>query len=145
MDSADALEKTKWPPKKRLWKAILRLKTGGAWDEVAWKIIGTGFQNIVPEDEDEGVPQSGTGVPKSSFSENLLRNILDLEPGQQVELCGYLAKGEKAGGISKGKFKTLASAYRARNEMRLQGFCLWITQFSASLCSDRNPQRKTPL
>ena len=98
-------------------EAVKNYKSLQKIDEEAWKIIGTGFQNIVPEDEDEGVPQSGTGVPKSSFSENLLRNILDLEPGQQVELCGYLAKGKdkKGHAYNKAKFKQDAVWYRAFN------------------------------
>ena len=72
-------------------EAVKNYKSLNKIDKEAWEIIGTGFKNIVPDDESDDVPESGTGVPKSYFSENLLRNILDLDPGQQVELCGYLA------------------------------------------------------
>ena len=60
-------------------------------DDEAWRIVATSFSNTVAENEDDGVAEIATGVAKSPFSENLLRNILDLNPGQQVELCGYLA------------------------------------------------------
>lgn len=63
-------------------------------DSEAWDIVATSFQNTVADDDDDAVAEIATGVAKSVFSENLLRNILDLNPGQQVELCGYLAKGK---------------------------------------------------
>ena len=52
----------------------------------AWETITTSFQNTVAEDDDDAVAEIATGVAKSAFSENLLRNILDLDPSQQVEL-----------------------------------------------------------
>jgi len=60
-------------------------------NDEAWRIVATSFLNTVAENEDDGVAESATGVAKSPFSENLLRNVLDLHSGQQVELCGYLA------------------------------------------------------
>ena len=42
------------------------------------------------EEDEEGTVIVPTGTT-SVFTERLLRNILDLDPGQQVELCGYLA------------------------------------------------------
>ena len=42
------------------------------------------------EEDEEGTVIVPTGTT-SVFTERLLRNILDLNPGQQVELCGYLA------------------------------------------------------
>jgi DNA modification methylase/ParB-like chromosome segregation protein Spo0J len=83
----------------------------------AWEVIATTFQNIVADNEPDAVAEIATGVATSPFTENLLRNILDLKPDQQLELCKELAKGEKTG-ISKSKFKSLATAYRARNNMR---------------------------
>ncbi|MGB5830754.1 MAG: hypothetical protein WBG92_02015, partial [Thiohalocapsa sp.] len=62
-------------------------------DSAAWAIVGTTFKNIVPDEEGWNVPGNGTGVPGSPFSENRPRNILDLEPAQQLDLCQKLAKG----------------------------------------------------
>jgi site-specific DNA-methyltransferase (adenine-specific) len=83
----------------------------------AWETIATSFQNTVAEDDDDAVAEIATGVAKSAFSENLLRNILDLHPSQQVELCGYLAKGKdkKGHAYNKAKFKQDAIWYRAFN------------------------------
>lgn len=53
-------------------------------DSDAWAVVGTAFQYFVPDDENNVVPVNGTTVP-SPFTEGLLRNILDLEPSQQVE------------------------------------------------------------
>lgn len=64
-------------------EAVKNYKALQKIDSEAWAVIGTGFQNVVPVDEDEGVPANGTGVPKTPFSENLLRNILDLSAEQQ--------------------------------------------------------------
>ena len=46
------------------------------------------------EESDEGTANVPTGT-KSVFTERLLREILDLDAGQQLELCGYLAKGSQ--------------------------------------------------
>lgn len=95
------------------YKALECLKTGGAWD-----VIVPTFQEMGTSDkEDEGTTNVPTGT-NHVFTERLLRDILDLTPDQQLALCNDLAKGEKAGGISKGRFKAMALAYRARNEMR---------------------------
>ena len=94
-------------------KALRVLKDAGAWEEI---IVPT-FQNMGTEEEDEEgtviVPTGTTSV----FTERLLRNILDLNPGQQVELCGYLAKGKDKKGhkYSKADFKNDAVWYRAFN------------------------------
>lgn len=69
-------------------------------DGEAWDLIATSFKHIVANDDSDTVAENATDVAKSVFSENLLRNILDLDAGQQVELCASLAKGEKDGGIS---------------------------------------------
>lgn len=82
-------------------------------DSEAWTIVGASFQNVAPDDESDAAPESGASAPKAPFTEGLLRNILDLDASQQLSLCQELAKGEKKGGISKGKFKTLANAYSA--------------------------------
>lgn len=88
-------------------------------DSEAWAVVGTSFLNIVPDDEIECVPSNGTGVPKTPFSENLLRNILDLEPAQQLDLCQKLAKGKGKKGhkFGKAEFKSGAERYRARNAL----------------------------
>jgi hypothetical protein len=49
----------------------------------AWETIATSFQNTVAEDDDDAVAEIATGVAKSAFSENLLRNILDLDAGRK--------------------------------------------------------------
>jgi hypothetical protein len=79
---------------------------------LAWEVIGTTFEKVVPMSEDEMVPTSGTTVPV--FTERLLRDILSLEMDQQLELAQNLASGS----IQKGKFKAQAEAYRARNDMK---------------------------
>ena len=99
-------------------EAVKNYKALQKINDDAWSVVGTSFSAVVPEADDSYVPDSGTNVPKAIFTEGLLRNILDLDPGQQLSLCADLAKGEKKGGISKGKFKTLANSYRARNEMK---------------------------
>lgn len=59
-------------------------------DSDAWKIV-TASQGIVTTDQDSDVTADVTGV---TFTEGLLRNILDLCAGQQLELCRLLVKGK---------------------------------------------------
>ena len=94
-------------------KALKVLKDAGAWDEL---IVPT-FQVVGTEEEDDdgtAIVPSGT---RSIFTEGLLRNILDLHPSQQVELCGYLAKGKDKKGHTalalSGKLEV--SAYTAKD------------------------------
>ena len=86
-------------------------------DSEAWSVIGASFSQIAPDDNDSDAPAFGANAPKTPFTEGLLRNILDLEPCQQVELCGYLAKGKDKKGhkYSKADFKNDAVWYRAFN------------------------------
>jgi len=86
-------------------------------DSEAWSVIGATLIEMAPDDESEEAPANGATAPKTIFSERLLRNILDLHPGQQVELCGYLAKGKDKKGhkYSKADFKNDAVWYRAFN------------------------------
>ena len=77
-----------------------------------WKIIGTEFQKIVPQEEAASVPWNGTTVP---ISETLLRSITCLQPDHQHDLVSDLINGE----ITKAKFKSLAAAYKARDEAAL--------------------------
>ena len=86
-------------------------------DDEAWEIITTSFDGSVVSDEDDDVVTDTTTVVKQKFTEGLLRNILDLHPSQQVELCGYLAKGKdkKGHAYNKAKFKQDAIWYRAFN------------------------------
>ena len=73
-------------PQVAQYKALKKIS------EDAWEII-TGTMDSVIQQDDDAVIEDITGVIKSKFSENLLRNILDLHADQQLELCGYLAKG----------------------------------------------------
>ena len=58
-------------------------------DADAWEVVGTAFQQIVPDEENDSVPSNGTTVP-NPFTEGLLRNILDLSPDQQLDLVRSL-------------------------------------------------------
>jgi hypothetical protein len=73
-------------------EAVKNYKSLQKIDSEAWETIATSFQNTVAEDDDDAVAEIATGVAKSAFSENLLRNILDLDACQQFELRGYLVK-----------------------------------------------------
>ncbi len=77
----------------------------------AWEIIVTSFENKRDHSADEDVTSKVTSV---TFTETLLRDILDLTPEQQLELVRELATNKQ---FSKEKFKTLAENYQARNEM----------------------------
>lgn len=55
-------------------------------DDDAWAVV-TETLSSVTDKGDEDVTGDVTTVTKSPFSENLLRNILDLGPEQQLELC----------------------------------------------------------
>ena len=84
-------------------KALKVLKDAGAWDEV---IVPT-FQNVGTDDEDDDGTVIVPDGTKSVFTENLLRNIIDLDAGQQVELCGYLAKGKDKKGHAYNKLQSM--------------------------------------
>lgn len=95
------------------YKALKVLKDAEVWDEI---IVPT-FKDMGTEvEDDEGTANVPTGT-KSVFTERLLREILDLEPCQQVELCSYLAKGKdkKGHAYTKAKFKQDAIWYRGFN------------------------------
>jgi SAM-dependent methyltransferase len=95
------------------YKALRVLKDAEVWDEV---IVPT-FQNLGTDDnDDEGTINVPTGT-KSIFTERLLREILDLTPGQQLQLCELLAKGKdkKGHAYNKAKFKQDATWYRGFN------------------------------
>ncbi len=77
----------------------------------AWQSIVTTFESSVTSHDENVVTMDVTTV---TFTEGLLRSILDLNPDQQLDLVQSLAKGD----IQKGKFKTLAESYHARNEMQ---------------------------
>ena len=76
----------------------------------AWNIIATAFSLANVPQADGGVATTATPV---AFTEGLLRSILPLTVEQQFGLVSDLASGT----IDKGKFKRLADAYRARNQM----------------------------
>ena len=66
--------------------------------EDAWKIVVTTLQGSVT-DTNEDVETKDVTTVTGSFTERLLRDILDLDAGQQLSLCQDLAKGEKNGGM----------------------------------------------
>ncbi|MBF0182233.1 MAG: DNA modification methylase [Magnetococcales bacterium] len=75
----------------------------------AWSLIGETFHKVTPRQAEQGSPDFGESSP---FTVGLLQVIVPLQPEQQLELVQALAEGK----IQKGKFKTLAQNYRARNE-----------------------------
>jgi len=79
----------------------------------AWEMIvaTTKGQSVAINDTDGVAPNTTTVVP--SFTEGLLRSIVNLTPDQQVKLVKDLA----ANRIDKDKFKTNAEKFRARNEL----------------------------
>jgi DNA modification methylase len=81
-------------------------------DSQAWEIVTANFENG-SDGEENGVAASKTAI--AVFSENLLRSILPLTPGQQLELIKDRANDPKA--FSPGKFKNRAQAYNTRNQM----------------------------
>ena len=81
-----------------------------------WKIIVTTFEDVVTTIEEDVVTTNVTTV--TTFTENLLRSILQLRSPQQVELVSALASPNKKDQITKGKFNELAKAYRARNDAK---------------------------
>ena len=50
----------------------------------AWSVVATSFKETVADDDDSEVAGNATTVAKTSFSERLLRDILDLQPDQQI-------------------------------------------------------------
>lgn len=76
---------------------------------VAWDALAREIQNGVPSGSDGAVPQFGTPVP---FTENLLRNILDLTEYHQVAIVQDLISGA----IHKGQVKNKCRAYRDREQ-----------------------------
>ncbi len=79
----------------------------------AWRMIVTTFEGVVTNNKEDVVTRDVTTV---TITERLLRDILPLTPEQQTELVTDLATDPN---FSKGKFKTLAENYQARNEMYL--------------------------
>lgn len=77
----------------------------------AWERIVTTFEQQADAPQEEG----GTAyVTTVTFTEGLLRSLLDLLPEQQIELVNELLTNQD---FSKGKFKMLAERYRLRNQM----------------------------
>jgi site-specific DNA-methyltransferase (adenine-specific)/modification methylase len=79
----------------------------------AWKIIVGAFDDS-PQLSSDDTSTNIVGTP--TFSETLLRNILDLTSEQQLELVNERVKDPKA--FTPGKFASLAKAYQTRNEMK---------------------------
>ena len=81
----------------------------------AWSLVKvTTFASSVTVDVDSDVTEKVTTV---TFTEGLLRNILDLYPDQQLELCKLLVKGKNSKGnaFTKKEFKNEAEKFRALN------------------------------
>ena len=75
----------------------------------AWQIVGATFRHCTKGDNETVAPKFGATAP---FTAGLLRHIIQLSHDQQLEMVRDLADGR----IQKGKFKTLAQNYRARND-----------------------------
>lgn len=89
-------------------EAVKNYKALNKIDADAWTVAGTAFGETVPADDDDAVPTNGTTVPKTPFTERLLREILDLSPDQQKRLCKWLAKGKDPKGHGFGHGNWLA-------------------------------------
>jgi site-specific DNA-methyltransferase (adenine-specific) len=76
----------------------------------AWSVVVTTFE------ENDNIQKNKDGtikVPVGTFTEGLLRDVLDLLPYQQVELIKNLADGK----IKKKDFKVKAQSYTIENEI----------------------------
>ncbi len=105
------------------WKTQVQIAQYKALQKIcknAWDVVITSFDKAVIDDENDAVIENITTVIKSDFSERILRNILDLKPGQQLELCRKLAKGKNGKGNTFGKkeFKSEAENYRVFNYLK---------------------------
>jgi hypothetical protein len=87
---------------------------------VVWEFIATTFVGDVANASNDDVAEDATSVAKSVFSENLLREILDLKPGQQLSLCKLLVKckNSKGNNFTKKEFKSESEKYRAFNDIK---------------------------
>jgi DNA modification methylase len=78
----------------------------------AWDIISATFGHLAHlSTETAALESSATALSPDPFTERLLRDIVDLTPAQQLELCTALANRT----IKKKKFTDNARAYKARN------------------------------
>ncbi|MBF0140233.1 MAG: hypothetical protein HQL74_08130 [Magnetococcales bacterium] len=124
--------------KKVAVKAFPLSATQDNIEKATWKIIGATFQGVAPRQEGGVAPEFGATAPFTlgivqtfqpaatcvekdtvtafvttvTFTENLLREIVPLIPGQQVELVQSLSSGK----IQKNRFKTLAQNCQAHND-----------------------------
>ncbi len=87
--------------------AMLRKIKPRAWSVIVPTFDGNGTTDI---DSDGTI-----FVPTGTFTEGLLRSILDLRAPQQVELVNRLATEKD---FTKSKFKSAAEAYAVRNAMK---------------------------
>lgn len=100
----------------------------------AWNIIVPTFENLGTHTQEDG---GTTKVPGGTFTENLLRDILDLPKDQQLELVQALASES----INKGKFKAQAEAYHTRNQMYAGKRIVDISNATISLQTRPEPKR----
>lgn len=81
----------------------------------AWGLVVTTFERDVTAHDQDDVTSVVTTV---TFTEVLLRSILDLRAPQQLDLVSRLAAGD----INKSRFKNQAEAYSTRNARRQGGY-----------------------
>jgi len=81
-------------------------------DSIAWQVVVTTFAVSVTLPSSNGVTDDVTSVT-SPFNENILREIVQLTPTQQLELVRLLVKDPKA----KSDYKKRAERYKARNAL----------------------------
>ncbi len=98
---------------------ILEWSRGQVSNYIALKAICPKAWNIIATTLDKELHSLKTGSAATNattvaFTENLMRNIVSLDPDQQLELVKDLAEGN----INKGKFKARAEAYKTRNEIK---------------------------
>lgn len=89
-------------------------------DSDAWKVVATHSQENAMPQADEAVATSATTV---AFTEGLLRDIISLQPEQQVDLVRKLARGKDSKGhaFTKKDFKEQAERYKAYNALLAAG------------------------
>lgn len=76
-----------WALSKLKMYAALRSICDEAWDIIK-VATNSGYATDSKDDDATEI------VANATFTEGLLRNILDLEPAQQLDLCRMLAKGK---------------------------------------------------
>ncbi len=79
----------------------------------AWQIVAATTKSAFVAEDSSGVVADGATTVAKTFTEGLLRHVVNLTAEQQLSLIKDLA----AGRMDKAKFKKRAERYRARNEL----------------------------